>query len=196
MLPGVRPAAEFFHIIAHRGHCAGMLGSRPAQEGDGIVHAPKRQQVAQLLQPGDHFDSAAALFANVVAIQFRQFAARRKKMAVVHKRVFHACFSQRGRQLRLPHALGQPGAARALPKMLRNEIAQPTDLFDLILRRNGDQNWLVESAAHHFHLAASGKRPDLIEVFGMAFGKPFEQGAGIVKPHAHERMPGQAVHKW
>ncbi len=79
--------------------------------------------------------------------------------------------------------------------MIFDEIAQTADLFDPIFVRNGDQNRLVKSAAHDFHLAARRERGDLLNIFGMLLGQPFEQRAGIMQPQADARVPRHALHK-
>ena len=107
-----------------RGHSARMIVRGPAKERDGILDAAKGEQVAQLLQTGNHFHRAAAFVGNVVAEQFRNLAPRRKKVAVVDQRVFHSRFGQRRGQLRLPHAFGKPGAGGPFPKMIFDKMAQ------------------------------------------------------------------------
>ena len=132
VLVGVRPGAEFFHVVAHGGHSARMIARGPAKERDGILDAAEREQVAEFLQAGNHLHRVAAFVGDVIAEQFRNLAPRRKKMAVVDQRVFHSRFGQRRGQLRLPHAFGKPCAGGPLPKMLFDKMAQAPDLLDSI----------------------------------------------------------------
>ena len=62
------------------------------------------------------------------------------------------------------------------------------DLFLLVLRRNADQNGLVEAAADHFDLTALDQMAQFREIFRAIFFEPQKQWAGIVKRGVNVRM--------
>src|ERR1700733_13671519 len=139
-----------------------MIGRGPAKERDGILDGAEREQVAELLEAGNHLHRFAAFIGDVVAEQLRNFAPRRKKVTIVDQRVFHTGFGERRRQLRFPHALREPGAGGTLSKMFFDKLAQPPNLLDSILVRNRDQDWFVESSSDYLHLAARHKRANAL----------------------------------
>ena len=65
----------------------------------------------------------------------------------------------------------------------------------LVLRRNGNQDRLVEAAADQLHLPARGQFAQMVEKLRMALLEPFEQRTGIVQAHANAGMPRQAIDK-
>ena len=173
-----------------------MLFRRPPEERDGIIHAAKRKQVAKFLQTRNQFDGLAPIFGNVIAVQFLHLASRGQEMAVVHQRVFDARFGQCCGQLRFPNTLRKPCPTGTLAKLLFDEVCKTPDLLDLIFKGNRNQNWFVEASAHDLDLALGRKRRNLLNVFGVMFGNPFEQRTGIMQPEPDARMPRDALQKW
>src|ERR1700722_18347374 len=77
--------------------------------------------------------------------------------------------------------------------MLLDVVGEPRDLFMPILRRNGDEDGLIESATDHLDLAASHESAQKLKVFRMRCFDPFKQRTGIVQPHANRRMAAQKL---
>ena len=80
--------------------------------------------------------------------------------------------------------------------MLLDIIGEASDLLQPVLRRNRDQNGLVEPTAHHFHLLAFHQRCEPLKIFRMGALDPFKQRPGIVQPDANGRMPLEDFDEW
>src|SRR5580658_1300543 len=110
---GTGPDAEFFHVVAHGGHAAGMYGRGIAQIGDDFLDLAERDEIAERFLAGEEPDALAAVFGDVGTKEFLGFEASGKKMDVVDEGVADVCRGKRGGKLRLPNALGDPGTCRA-----------------------------------------------------------------------------------
>src|ERR1700761_3509402 len=97
--------------------------------------------------------------------------------------------------MRLPHALGEPCAARTNAQMTFEVIREARDLFQAIGRRNCDENRLVESAPAQSGLPLANQRARAIEVCGAISLDPFEQAAAEMHAEANRRMCREHVEK-
>ena len=153
MLVRLRPDAEFLEIVAHRRKAARMPARGAAQEFGGLAHVGEGNQVSQSLQPGKNFHGVAKILGDVVAEKLFELEAGAEKMVVVDQCVVDARGRKARGELRLPHALGKPCAARSGFEMFLGVCGQPRDLLEPIVRRNRNKDRFVKSAAYDFHLA-------------------------------------------
>src|SRR5208283_852334 len=188
MLKGPRPHAKLFHVVAKSGDATGMLLGRGFEIVDGFLDLAEGDEISQLLDARKEPYGLAAIFGDVGAVEFFRLEARGKKRQVIHQGITDVGLSQRGGQLRLPNALGEPGPGGALAKMFFKIIRQAGELFQLIGRGDGDKDWLVKASANQFNLAGSNHTAQALEIFGMVLLDPKEQRAGIVEPCANARM--------
>ena len=117
-------------------------------------------------------------------------------MNVINKRVGDTSGGKRGGKLWLPNALGEPRAGRRLAEVLLQVGGQASNLFVLILGRNGDQDGLVEAAADKFHLAGLDQLFQANEILRPMFLNPGEERPGIVEAEMNLRMLFKVLDKW
>ena len=77
------PNAEFFHVIAHRRHAAGMHGCSVAQIGDYVLDFAERDEIAERLLAGEKPDALPAVLGDVRAKEFLGLKASGEKMDIV-----------------------------------------------------------------------------------------------------------------
>ena len=188
-LVGPGPDTELLEIVAHGREAAGVPEGGVAQEFRRLGLIAERDQISQRLQAGKKFHRVAEIFGEAVAVELVEIEAGAKEVVVVHKRVFDARRGKRRRDRRLPNALREPRAARPRAEMLFDVIGEAHDLLVAIVRRNGRQDRLVESAARDFHLAALHESAETVEIFRVRALDPFEQRPGIMEAHANRGMP-------
>ena len=92
----------------------------------------------------------------------------RAEVGVVEDRPAVAGVGEGGRQVRLPDALGQPGAGRPPPEGPLDAIGHAPQLGDPIALRQGREDRLVKAAAEELHLVALDQRPQPAEEVGLA----------------------------
>ena len=146
------PAAEFFEIVAHGGDAARMRAGLLPEEMGAFGDVAKRDEIAKRFESREKLDGVAQILGGVVAVELFGLESGGEEMVVVDERVFDAARGERGRKLRLPDALGEPGAARTLAEMFFDVIGEAFQLLKAIVRRNRDKDGLVKTAAEHFHL--------------------------------------------
>ena len=104
------PNAEFFHVVAHGGHAAGVNAGGIAQIGEDVFDFAERNEVAQGLLAGVEPHTFAPVFGDVSAKQFFGLEPGGEKVHVVHERVGDFSLGKNAGKLRLPDPLGEPGA--------------------------------------------------------------------------------------
>ena len=183
------PDAEFFHVVAHGCHAARMHAGRIAQIRDDLCDFAERDEIAQRFLPGIKPDALAAIFGDVSAEELFGFKSGGEKVHVVYERVGDVGGSEGSGKLRLPHALGKPGARRALPEMFLEIAGQAGDLLELVFGRDGDENWFVEAAADEFDLPALDQLSQAVKIFWAVLLNPNKQRPGIMKTQMNIGMP-------
>ena len=196
MSVGAGPNAEFFHVIAHGSHAGGMNGGSFAKIFDDIDDFAERDVVTERFLAGEKPDALAAVFGDVGAEEFFWFETGGKKMNVVDESVVDSGGGQCRGELRLPDALGDPGACGATAKMVFKIGRETRDLFALILRGDGDEDGFVETAANEFYLSGGdeGFQPD--KILGAIFFDPSEERARIVQAHVDAGVFFEELDEW
>src|SRR5271170_3170140 len=128
------------------------------------------------------------ILAEVITIHLIETEASAEKMIIVDEGVFHPGPREARRDLRLPHALGNPRAARPRLEVFLDIVSEPRNLRMAILRWNGHENRLVESAADNFRLASGNKLAKKLEVFWVRRFDPLQERAGVMQSDANLRM--------
>ncbi len=90
--------------------------------------------------------------------------------------------------MRLPDALGDPGARRAMTEVLIEVAGEAGDLFALVLGRDGDEDGFVKAAADQLDLPSADEGLEANEIFGTILFDPGKQRAGIVEAHVNAGM--------
>src|SRR5262249_36539588 len=121
------------------------------------------------------------IFGDVRAEKFFGFKSGGKEVHVIHKRVGNACRCKSSGKLRLPNALGKPRSQRTPPKMPFEIGGKSRELFELILRRDGDKDRLVEATADELHLAGLRQFFQAVKILGAMLLDPCQKRPGIVK---------------
>jgi hypothetical protein len=109
-------------------------------------------------------------------------------MDVVENGVANVGFGEDGGELRLPHALGEPGAGGALAEVVLEIVGEADDLDALVRGGNGYEDGLVEAAADHLDLTALHEKLEAHEIFGTILFDPGQQRAGIMKAYVDGGM--------
>src|SRR5579859_225476 len=195
MIVGARPDAEFLHVVAHGCHAARMLSGGVAKKFDGLVRAAKGNEITKGLETRNQTDGLGLILGNESSEELAGVESGVEEVVVVDEGIFHTCGSENRGQLRLPNALGEPRAARALSKVKRNIIREPLNLLASVLSGDGNQNGLIKTAAQEFHLSALDKNSEALEIFRMGFFEPFQQPPRIVQADAKKGMAEEQLNK-
>ena len=159
MLPGRRPGPELLAVVAHHPDPLAVLGGVLAQVVDDLVDVAERDPVAQALLGPEDAQQLALVLGRVGAPQVLLGDRRGAEVGVVEDRPVVAGRDERGRQVRLPDALGQPGAARPPPEQRLELVAHPAQLADPVALRQRGEDRLVVAAAEDLDLVARRRAP-------------------------------------
>ena len=110
---GRRPGAELLAVVAHHPDAVARLGRVVAQVADHVLDRPERDPVAQALLRPEDGEQVALVLGRVGAPQVLLGDRGRAEVLVVEDRPAVAGRGERRRQVGLPDALGEPGAASA-----------------------------------------------------------------------------------
>src|SRR5260370_30327688 len=105
----------------------------------------KRNEIAQSWLAGGETNGFATVFGDVGAKEFFRLEARGKEMDVIDERVSDVRGGEGGGKLRFPDALGKPGAGGKPAEMFLEINGEAGGLVQLDVRRDADQDQLVES---------------------------------------------------
>src|SRR4029077_10501534 len=153
MSVGTRPNAEFFHVVTHRRHAAGMQSRCFAQVGDDVFDFAEGDEITERLLTGEEPNALAAIFGDVGPKELLGFKAGGKKMNIIDEGVANAGGGEGEEKLRLPNTLGDPGARRMTPEVGFQVAGETGDLFALVLMRDGDEYRFVKAATDELDLA-------------------------------------------
>ncbi len=115
-VPGARPGAELLAVVAHHAHQRAVLGGVLSQVLDDLLDRPEGDAIAQALLGAVDDDPVALVVGGVGAPVQLHGDGRSTEVGVVDDGVAVAGLGQRLGHVRLPDALGQPGARRTLPE--------------------------------------------------------------------------------
>ena len=195
MIVGARPDAEFLHVIAHGRNAARMLTGGVAKKFDDLVRAAKGNEITKDLETRNQTNGLGLILGNESSEELAGVESGVEKVVIVDESIFNTGGSENRGKLRFPNALGEPRAARALPKMKRNVIREPLNLLTRILSGNGNQNRLIKTAAQEFHLSALDESSQALEILRMGFFEPFKEPAGIMQADAKKGMAEEQLNK-
>ena len=164
-----------------------------AEVADDVVHVPERDPVTEpLLRPEDGQD-AALVVGRVGAPELLLRDRRGPEVVVVQDRPAVAALDQGGRQVRLPDALGQPGAAWPAAGDPLDLVRHLVQLPDAVALRERGQDGLVVAAPEELHLAARDDPGEALDELRALVAEPVEQRAGVVERQADARVAVQRV---
>ncbi len=185
---GAGPDTEFFHVVAHGGDAAGMNAGGIAQVGDDVFDFAERDEITQGFLAGIEPHALAAVFGDVSAEEFCGLESGGEKVHVVHEGVRDVSGGQNAGKLRLPNALGKPGAGGTCIKVCFEIASKAGDLFELVFRGNGDEDGFVKAPADELDLAALDQLFQPGKIFGAKLLDPVEKRAGIMKADMNARI--------
>src|SRR5260370_2883671 len=179
------PDTELFHVIAHGSHAVRMEAGGIAKIRDHVCDFAKGNEIAQGFLPGIEADALAKIFSHVSAKKLVRLEAGGQEVNIIDQRVSDVCSRQRGRKLRLPDALGQPGAGGGMAEMLLKIDGPTRALLALIFRRTRDPDVFVEAATDKLNPAGLNQIAQAREIFGPMLLDPNEERTGIVEAEVH-----------
>ncbi len=158
VLAGGRPAAELLTVIAHDPEPVARLGRMVGEVADHVVDVPERDPVAKtLLGPEDRHETALVL-GRVGAPHLGLGDRGRTEVGVVEDRPFVAGGDEGRRDVGLPDALGQPGAAWSRPECRHELVGHPDQLADAVALRQRSEDGLVPTPAEDLDLPLRDER--------------------------------------
>jgi hypothetical protein len=188
VVPGGRPGAELLAVVAHRPEPLAVIGRVVAEVADHVVDLGERDPVAEtLLRPEDGQDLALVV-GRVRPPQVVLGDGRRPEMGVVEDGPVVAGRDEGRRQVGLPDALGEPGAARPAAEGRLDLVGHPAELADTVALGQGGEDRLVPAAADDLDLAALGKGGEAADELGPLGAEPGKEGAGVVEGDADPGM--------
>ena len=190
-LPGARPGAELLAVVAHHAHQPAILGGVLVQVADDLLDRAEGDAVAEALLGAVDDDAVALVVRGVAAPVALGRDGGGPEVGVVHDGVGVAGLGQRGRHVRLPDPLGQPGADGPPAEERLDLVGHAHQLTDAIGLAQRGQHRLVVAAAEHLHLAAVHEPAELLEGLRLVGLEPVEEGTGVVEAEAHPGMPLQ-----
>jgi len=110
-------------------------------------------------------------------------------MGVIHDGPGIPRVVERGGHVRLPDALREPCAARALAEGRRELAGHPSQLADPVALGQRREHRLAPAAAQDLHLATLVERAEPFHGLRALAAQPFEEGPRVVQPEAHLGMP-------
>ncbi len=185
---GRRPGAELLAVVAHHAHPVAGLGGVVAQVVDHGLDRPERDPVAQALLGAEHREQVALVLGGVGAPQGLLGDRGGPEVLVVEDRPAVSGPGQRGRQVWLPHALGQPCPARPAAGQRLQAVRHPGQLVEAVALGQGGQDRLVQAAAEELDLPARHQRAQAFEELRPLGRQPLEQRARVV-----QRQPDAGV---
>jgi hypothetical protein len=193
-LERARPRAELLAVIGV--HDELRAGGLPlAQLLHRLAHVAERDEIAE---PGvgrvEHEREALILgdegLAEILAAQTGL-----KEMLLVQDRVRDAGFRQDRREVRLPHALGQPGPERPATEDRGDPVGERTDLTDRVTARYADKDRLVVAARQELDLTALDEVGKVADHVGPVRLEPIEEWAGEVEGRFDFGVPIERGHE-
>src|SRR5207253_7441843 len=129
-------------------------------------------------------------FAELVAAE-----PRLEEMLFVEDRVRDAGLGEHRWQMRLPHALGEPGPKGSAPEDRRHPVGERADLPDRVAARDADEDRLVVAAGEQLDLPALHEIGEVADDVGSVALEPVEERAGEVERRFHFGMPIERSHE-
>jgi hypothetical protein len=193
VVPGRRPRAELLAVVAHRAKALAILGRVIAEVADDVVDLGERDPVAEALLGAEDGQDLALVVGRVRAPQIVLGDRRRPEVGVVEDGPVVAGRDEGRRQVRLPDAFGEPGAARPAAERGLELVGHPHELADPIAFREGREDRLVPAAADDLDLAALGEQREAGDELRALGAQPGQERAGVVEGEADAGMTLEGV---
>ena len=156
----------------------------------------KRYEVPQAFRDRKHGQRAAPIFGQIWTVECLGLGPCGQKMRVVDERVFDPGFGQRAREIRFPHAFGQPESHRLPSESGLEPRGLLCNLPAAIVLWNGGQDRFMKSARQKLDLSALYQVAQSFQVFGVRSFEPGQKRSGMMRADPDTRMPGQHVEEW
>ena len=193
-LVGAGPRAELLAVVGVDDDARTLVGSR-AKLLHGLAHVAEGNEVAELHAPGEDDEREALVFGDVRLAQLLRTKAGLKEVLVIEDRVGDARLGEQRREVRLPHALGQPGAQRALSEDRVNTVGKRPNLTDAVAPRHSNQNGLVVATGKELDLAPADEVRDVPDHIRAVGFQPVEERPGEVETGLYFGVPIETGHK-
>ena len=175
-----RPDPELLAVI-DEGDGAGATA--PLQIAHRLLRVGEGHQVTHPLADRKHRERRALLLGQVIAPERLGLQADGGEVGIVEEHELHARVAQRLRELRLPHPLGQPHAARAHAEARLEELCHRLDLAHFVPVGEHGEDRLVEAAGQELDATARHERPEQVEGGARPVTEELQQYARAVDRH-------------
>ena len=180
---GPWPDAEFFPIIAKNEDGVLIAISDLSAEVDGLLRIGIRDQVPQLLGPGEDFEQTTTLFGQIVAMQFVLIQSCIAKVGVVEHGVFDPRFGNIAGERLFPDSFRNPHSANLGFEQFFEVLFVKLNLANPIPTGNRGQNRFVVGSPEQLDLTPSDKFPHPLNVLGMVMTQPIQQASREMQDH-------------
>ena len=189
-----RPRAELLAVV--RIHDEARAGRMPlAQLFDRRAHVAERDEIAQLHAAGEHDHRQALVLGDVRLAGLVPLETSAQEMLVVEDGVRDAGLSEERREVRFPHALGEPCAERPLPEDRIDPVGERADLPDAVAPRHAHEHRLVVAAREELDLTAPHEVGQVADDVGPVRLEPVEERSGEVEARFHFGMAIEGGHE-
>ena len=193
VLPGRRPRAELLAVVAHHPDPVAVLGRVVAQVVDDLLDVAEGDAIAKALLAAEDAQELTLVIGRVRPPQALLGDRRGAEVCVVEDRPLIAGRDQRGRQVRLPDAFGEPCSGRTSPERRLELASHPAQLADAIAFGERRKDRLVVAPAEDLHLSAIDEPPKLGDEARSLGAQPVEQRTRVVERQADVRMALERV---
>ena len=194
VLPGRWPRAELLAVIAHHPDPLAVLGRVIAQVADDVLDIAERDPVAEALFRAEDRHELSLVLGRIRPPQVLLADRGRAEVRVVEDRPVVTAGDERGRQVRLPDPLGQPGALGSAAEEGLELVAHPGQLADPVALGQGGEDRLVVASAQDLDLLARDERTQPHDEVGALGAQPFEQRTRVVQGQPDVRVALQRFH--
>src|SRR5688572_17805719 len=163
------------------------------QEREDLVDGPERDQVAQLLADREEPHDLALVLGRVVAVELVDLEPCALELRVVDEDRTDPRERKVARELRFPHALGEPEAVDLGAEELREPRTMQLHLVDAVAARDRGQDRLVEAGGLQLDLAALDAGAHELDQVLRVLHPPLEQRSGDVQHVRDARMAGERL---
>ena len=180
---GTRPDAEFFPIIAKNEDGVLIAICDLSAEVDGLLRVGIRDEIPQLLGPGEDFEQTTTLFGQVIALQFVLIQTCIAKVGVVEHGVLDPCFGNIPGERLFPDSFRNPHAANLGFEQFFEVLFVKLNLTNPIPTWNRGENRFVVGSPEQLDLTPSDKFAHPLDVLGMVLTQPIQQAAREMQDH-------------
>ena len=181
VLPGRRPRTELLAVIAHRPDPLAILRRMIAQVADDVLDSAERDPVAETLFRAEDRQELSLVLRRVRSPQVLLADRGSPEVRVVKDRPVVTGGDERGRQVRLPDPLGQPGAPGSAAEEGGRFVAHPAELADPVALRQRGEDGFVVAAAEDLDLLARDERTEPHDEVRALGAQPLEERSRVVQ---------------